>query len=509
MWLYKTLTKIKLMRSTDIIQGNTYNFDIVKESSGKKYYKVRTDDNMEFSIRKFKFQINQPLPDYIRCYVKSTYPITLRQDMASIISRFYTEGKEYNFTIKSVKFDYDQYFELEDSNGLCFKLYNAPSTLSQGNNVKCRILHINGVNISLKYVGKLSVALSLDFYDLPSWLNILGINPHYYNTFLNILKRIPQFHHSLSLHDIGDPSWILEILKSSTTMITDWLISCKDNLKSLSKISKLIQLEKEIALYILEGSDYLRNCNQDQRTLLQIRLSNHIELFEQHLEAAAKILNQNDESFIDNVFLHLKDAGYLYNPARQFKILMTILKLRPELINTRMGELFEALHNWDISNWKNEPFRTALVEQLQIFITENSTKINQLPANDTSDGNKIIVRIIIAIAVQRLLAIEADNIESNLNRSMLYRYISYLVPDNINILLNKSIEALLGLEIPNEFGWAETDCPTLLFLKSSHPSPNLEERKVVSKIYYSSKQNYISNPAAYRLSQIKLTKNPQ
>lgn len=75
-------------------------------------------------------------------------------------------------------------------------------------------------------------------------------------------------------------------------MITDWLISCKDNLKSLSKISKLIQLEKEIALYILEGSDYLRNCNQDQRTLLQIRLSNHIELFEQHLEAAAKILNQ-------------------------------------------------------------------------------------------------------------------------------------------------------------------------------------------------------------------------
>ena len=487
MWLYKTLTKIKLMRSTDIIQGNTYNFDIVKESSGKKYYKVRTDDNMEFSIRKFKFQINQPLPDYIRCYVKSTYPITLRQDMASIISRFYTEGKEYNFTIKSVKFDYDQYFELEDSNGLCFKLYNAPSTLSQGNNVKCRILHINGVNISLKYVGKLSVALSLDFYDLPSWLNILGINPHYYNTFLNILKRIPQFHHSLSLHDIGDPSWILEILKSSTTMITDWLISCKDNLKSLSKISKLIQLEKEIALYILEGSDYLRNCNQDQRTLLQIRLSNHIELFEQHLEAAAKILNQNDESFIDNVFLHLKDAGYLYNPARQFKILMTILKLRPELINTRMGELFEALHNWDISNWKNEPFRTALVEQLQIFITENSTKINQLPANDTSDGNKIIVRIIIAIAVQRLLAIEADNIESNLNRSMLYRYISYLVPDNINILLNKSIEALLGLEIPNEFGWAETDCPTLLFLKSSHPSPNLEERKVVSKIYYSSK----------------------
>ena len=102
MWLYKTLTKIKLMRSTDIIQGNTYNFDIVKESSGKKYYKVRTDDNMEFSIRKFKFQINQPLPDYIRCYVKSTYPITLRQDMASIISRFYTEGKEYNFTIKLV-----------------------------------------------------------------------------------------------------------------------------------------------------------------------------------------------------------------------------------------------------------------------------------------------------------------------------------------------------------------------------------------------------------------------
>lgn len=479
------LTNI-IMNSADFIQGHAYYLDVVKELSARKYFTVKTSDGKQFSLMKFKFQLNQPLPDSLKCYVKSMYPITLGQDLNHIVNTFYTEGQEYEFIVKSDKKDSDSFYELQDENGLCFKLLKAPMSLTKGNSVRCRVVRISGVNVELKYVGKLAVRLPLDFYSLKQWLEKLGKSAlHEY--YLRMIEDIPEFEPALDLYDDQDPSWIFELLRITSSHITKWLIECKDDLRNLARVVRRLYLAKHIALYILEGSDYLRMCNYEQRELLQSRLSHYVELFNQYGQAAERILEGTHEEFIDRMFLRLKEAGYLYHPSKQFRIMMTILKLCPELINSRMGELFEALHNWDISNWRTDPFRPALVEQLQIFIEENAAKANQLPANDSSDENKTLIRLILAIAIQRLLATDADNIDLNLNRAMLYRYISYLVPSSVNALLSKGIDSLLGIDFPNEFSWQDTDQPTLLLVKSSHPGHNLEDRSIVTKIYSTSK----------------------
>ncbi|MDE5976412.1 MAG: hypothetical protein K2G69_07675, partial [Muribaculaceae bacterium] len=435
------------MKSSDLRQGSTYQFEVLKEASSKRYFKVRTDDNVEFTLPKFKFQQNQPLPDFINCYVKSLFPLTLGQDISVFISNFYEEGKEYTFVVKSTKNDAVQQYEVEDDNGLCFKLFNAPLSLSKGSRVKCKMMKIRGVKVSLKYVGTLSMKLPLEFYDISQWLKLLKLDydPHY---LLRILQTVPEFNETIIKYNESDPNWIFDLFQVCAKYITDWLIECKDNLKYLEKMQRRLELVKSAALYILEESDYLRDCNPEQRTLLQSRLSNYVELLSQYNLAASKILGNTHEEFIDRMFSRLKEAGYLFNPSKQFRIMMTILKLCPELINTRMGELFEALHNWEMSNWQSDPFRPALVEQLQIFIEENCRKINLLPTNDSSIENKAIIRIIMAIAVQRLLAAETDNIDLSLNRAMLYRYISYIHPGNVNTLLNKGVEALLGIDSP-------------------------------------------------------------
>lgn len=474
------------MLSTELRQGRSYRFEVIKTKSTRNYYQIKTDDGIEFSLLKFKFQKKLPIPDFIVCYVKSLYPTVLGQDISIFINDFYQEGNEYGFKIKSIKNDNDIVYELEDEHDLCFKLFNAPENLSVGSRIKCKVIKINGISVTLKYVGTLTAKLPIVFFDISQWLDALGI-PSCHESFLRLLESIPEFNTCLIKYDNADPDWIFELIQTTANHITDWLIDCKGDRKKLSKTVRRMDLVRHMALLILEESDFLRNCNPDQRAMLQGRLSDNVELFDLYRQAASKIFDNTDEDFIESMFRHLKNAGYLYKPSKQFRIMMTILKLRPELINVRMGELFETLHNWELTNWQTDPFRGAFVQQLQIFIKENCRLINMLPANDLSDDNKAIIRMILAIAVQHILATDADEIDIAINRAMLYRYISYLNPDKTGVLLQKGADAILGIDIPVEFSWSDTEHPTLLIEKSSHPAPVPEEHINLVKKYSTSK----------------------
>lgn len=474
------------MQTSDLRQGCTYRFEVLKGLSSRKFFRIRVDDETEYSIPKFKFQQNLPLPDFLDCYVKALVPLSIGQDISVFINDFYEVGKNYEFLVKDVKTDCETVYELQDKHDFCFKLYNAPESLSKGNKIKCKILKINGINVTLKYVGTLATKFPLEFLDFSQWLTLLGYNRKH-DYVLRLLESFPEFETALIKYDNDDPIWIFEVLQTVSQHITDWLITCKDNRKQLNRTVRRMALAKRLALLILEESDYLRNCNPEQRTMLQSRLSTYVERFTQFGQAADMILNKTYSEFIDKMFHRLKEAGYLYKPSSQFRIMMTILKIRPEMINSRMGELFEALHNWELTNWQSEPFRSALVQQLQIFIEGNSSQINLLPAYDSSEENKTIVRMILAIAVQTILATDEDIVDLKINRAMLYRYISYLNADNTDLLLNKGAEALLGMERPCEFSWSDTEHPTLLILKSSHPWPDSPDCEAMVKTYTTSK----------------------
>ena len=475
------------MISTDLKQGGSYAFEVLKEQSAGKYYKVKTDDHLEFSIHKFRFQYHQPLPDYIQCYVKSLYPLALGQDISVHIANFYTEGEEYSFIVKDIIGDSSSQYELEDEHGLRFKLSNSPVPLAKGTRIRCRVIKIKDAYVNLKYVVSLGTKFILEFHTIEQWMKLLGFKKYHANYYNKLLTIVPELQPALLKYQNRVPGWTLDLLQICSKNITEWMTASRDDLHSLRNICDRLELGRKLALYMLEESDFLRSCSLEHRYLLQGRLSNYVEHFEQYKLAASMIIERRHENFIDEMFSRLKNAGYLYKPSRQIRIMMTILRLRPELINSRMGELFEALHNWDISNWQSEPFRSALVHQLQIFIEENYGKVNLLPASDSSNDNKVISRMIIAIAIQRLLTNESDNLDFNLNRAMLYRYISFLNPSDVNNLLEKAIVALLGLEIANEYIWTDTEHPTLLFIKCSHPLPQDEERDTIVKSYITSK----------------------
>ena len=474
-------------------QGESYRLEVIKEASARNFFKVRTPDGQEFKLRKFKFQEKQAIPDYLDCFVKSLYPLSIGQDITVLIRQFYKEGYEYEFKVKEIKTDPETHYDLEDDHGLQFKLFNVPILLSKGNIIKCKILRINGVNVSLQFDRTVSKIYPLEYYSIDKWLALLGLNK-LAKYIKDVLNTYPEFNEAAHKYNEGDASWILDILQACSEHFTNWLIANKDNIKLVKKISYGLDLARLLALYILEESDYLRSCNPDQRKSLQERLSKYVNQFEQYQTATSLIISNKHVEFIDRIFRRLKEAGFLYMPSSQISIMMTILKLKPELINERMNELFETLHNWDLSNWQSDPFRAALVEQLQIFIEENYGRVNILPANDSSADNKPVSRMIVALAIQRLLALEKDNIDLDLNRAIFYRYISYLLPDKVVDLLDKGVQTMLGAEAPNEYSWQDTETPTLLFNRSSHPFTNLEREDLVTKTYSTSKADIHLSP---------------
>lgn len=468
--------------------GISLELEVVKESCRPKFFRVRTEDGQEFDLHKFKFQYGQSVPDSLICYVKQSSPnIILVQDLSVYIRNFYEVGKEYEFKVKTIKKTPNVQFILEDDKGLCFNLNNPSLNLSKGNIVKCRVSKIEDAKVNLKYVGTLTPRLPLRFMSIADWIKALKVDasPSYY---FRLISKITEFGPIIQKYKEKDPTWILDILQECTTHLPQWLIKNNNKHALLARINRKLDIARKVCLFIIEESDYLRDCNQDQRNSLQSKLSNYAELFEQYGVATSKILSNTHEEFIDRMFFRLKEAGYLYKPDRQIRIMMTILKLRPELINSRMGELFETLHNWDFSNWNSEPFRGALVQQLQIFIEENYRKANLLAPNDSSADNKVISRLILALAVQRLLANEKDNIDLDVNRAILYRYNSNRNPGDVNLLLQKAIFALLGIEIPNEFSWEDTDQPPVLINKISNDniSEDYSDTHVV-KTYSTSK----------------------
>ena len=479
------------MISTELKQGGSYPFKVVKELSQNKFYIVTTDDGLEYKILKFKFQHNQPIPDEIKCYVKSLYPLSLAQDISVHVADFYEEGKDYDFIVKDhLKEDSNQY-ELRDEHGLYFKLTNSSTPLAKGTRIKCKVLKIKDAYVNLKYVSNLGSKFSLDFHSIQQWLHLLDIQEYPAKYFEKILKIVPVLDPVYQKYMHRVPGWTLDLLQICTAHITEWLVACRDDLKKLRRICDRLELGKKLALYMVQESDFLRKCSDEHRHMLQERISKYVEQIEQYHTAATMILEKNHVSYIDRIFRRLKNSGYLYMPSVQITIMMTILKLRPELINSRMGELFDALHNWDIANWMAEPFRGALVNQLQIFIEENSDKLNKMPANDSKDDNKVIVRMILALAIQRILANDKDNIDLNLNRAKLYRYISYLYPTEVNLLLEKGVFSILGVEWSNEFTLPDTESPTFLFVKASHPANTGEEKGIMSKSYITSKAELI------------------
>ena len=190
---------------------------------------------------------------------------------------------------------------------------------------------------------------------------------------------------------------------------------------------------------ILELSDLLNICSNNERDYYQDRLTYIIEQIGYYIKAAELIENENNEEntpeqFVDKLYNKLRVSGYVYHPSKNFNILSALFLRKPDLMNNRIKELLEIIKEKDIQIWEREPFSSALIQLLELYIKECDGKIDK-----TKDNEELINNNILALAIQLLLIKDTNSLtiaDYCLNRARICLASSYVKPFNTEKMVN-------------------------------------------------------------------------
>ncbi len=100
----------------------------------------------------------------------------------------------------------------------------------------------------------------------------------------------------------------------------------------------------------------------------------------------------------------LSASGYLYRPESKLRTLMCVFSLDPDSIDAKMTELISIIHKGNFSSWLAEPFCSAFVEQLQLYIDSCHTILDNISDIDGDEAESRLDKMLAAIAIQQILA---------------------------------------------------------------------------------------------------------
>ncbi len=194
---------------------------------------------------------------------------------------------------------------------------------------------------------------------------------------------------------------------------------------------------------LLELSNFLNLCSYNERDFYQERLTLLIEQMGYYIRAAELIENEGKEGendtptqFIDNLFNKLRVSGFVYHPSKNFNILSCLFLRKPELMNSRIKELLDIISNKDIQIWEREPFSSALIKLLELYIRECDGRIDR-----TKDNKMLIDNNMLALAIQLLLIKDSNgsaNADYRLNAARICLLSSYLYKWNSEKLVDSA-----------------------------------------------------------------------
>ena len=184
---------------------------------------------------------------------------------------------------------------------------------------------------------------------------------------------------------------------------------------------------------LLELTELLDLCADGEREFYQERLTLLIEQLGYYIEAAELIENESKKdstetasNFINSLFNKLQVSGFVYHPVKNFSILSSLFLRRPELMNGRIKELIDIICQRNLDGWRKEPFASAIIKLLELYIRECDGRIDK-----TKDNHELIRNNTQALALQLLLLQNSPDTsiaDYRLNTARLCTISSYLYP---------------------------------------------------------------------------------
>jgi len=398
----------------------------IRTENKKSYYIVVYQDR-EYAISMFEFQKSDPKQDMMTCIVKEVNgnnPVFI-QDFSIIYRRFYTEGGIYTFLVRR---DYTNlasgYYEVSDWNGLVFRLSQyGNSRFYEGQRIQCRVRSLVGNKLVLELSEEKAVERNITFLDIEEVMDEIGASAVVVRWFKKILTRNMLFKDAREAYMADNEAWLLHTIRIADENIDAWVKSGN------KKNNLLLDLFHKVCLYLLEESDFLSGCTEQERKSYQKMLSRAAMDVESYMKAIKLMEEDKHIQYIDVQLTKMKKSGYLFKPDKRLRELMCIFTLNQGLMQKKMQLIFDIIIGGNKENWQNEPFRSAFIDMLELYIIDTRKKIDRLANIEDEQCREVLEKLIQALAIQLLLATEKDDFDRQLSRSMLYRYLRSLAKD--------------------------------------------------------------------------------
>lgn len=432
----------------------------------KRTFCIVIYEEKEYPVVMFEFQKEDPKPDEMTCVVKSVtngVPYFI-QDFSLLYRRFYTEGNIYSFQVRR---DYSGlavgYYELADWHGFVFRLmYHKGMLLHEGERIRCRVKSLVENRLVLELVDEEEVQCRQSIYDIDGLLDELELTPsmrRWVNRYILLDPVIKDFRETFR-NDVE--GWLLQVVQVIDDNIDGWVRP--GNRRNREYLCAF----HHFCLYLLEGSGFLTAYAEPERRKCQKMLSRAAQNAESYVKAIRLIESNEHIAHIDSILDKMKKSGYLFKPDKRLHELMCIFSLEQGLMEERMQMVFDIILDGDKVSWRNEPFRSAFIDMLDLYITATRKKIDRMANIEDAEGRQYLERMIQALAIQLLLATEKDDLDRQLNLSMLYRYLTYVEGGKKEVLLEKSFACLAETSVGGLcFGWNEVRDLNLLAIRMS------------------------------------------
>ena len=436
------------------------------EYDGRQSYEVVYEGEKHF-VNLYKFQEGEMLPQELDCNIKQLGDgkVSIVQNIIPFLEERYTLGETYEFIVRN-DFSHSGYYELADKDGFYFRLDALPGlVLYIGQEVECRVIDMQGINISLELLS-VDDAQGATEGNAGKVVKSAQINEESLVEYI----RSGCFDNEECQWDL--PQLIRLVFLNEElygAMVNSYILNCIKELRERMSYEEIISVLKEMrdsVLYVLEETDCLSVCEVNQRKVLQSRLSVIGVTIKNYVKVAGYFAKGQVDEKVNRLLHNLKVSGYVFQAEKQLGVMMLIFSLDNEKMESQMSTLLKIIHGKDVKYWKDEPFRTAFIKLLELYISHKKEQLD-LAIHDEEN----VKRILEALSIQLLLSKSKDDsdiFDFNLNRAMFYRYASYLKTSTPKLALGKAFLSLMDVnQAPQEYAWNDTMSHGLLASKLS------------------------------------------
>ena len=382
-----------------------------------KMYIVEYEEKL-IRVHMVQEQVGKGNPGEIVCRIeKSENNCYITQDVQTLLRRHYTEGDEVMYRIEKTT---PKFYLLKDDLGYqtyLDKKYQINPIITP--RIKCRIKSIGDKRCVVELIEKISVERSQFTIGFDNMKALFNTNMEYAESVTNLLLS----DNVSGYFDSDCYKWIYTV--------------CKDQFTDIEKLRSI----RKACLDVLENSTLLKDCNVNEREVLEERFSRLIEQIGYYIQALEYVESEKEGGMIDELLRKLQKTGYVFHPKKMFYIMMCIFLIKSKgesgsgFLDEMMPKVFDTLRSCDINNWKRPPFKVVWIKLLEFFILSLYKNQDRLTVD----------RKALANMVQSLAENDDDMlIDSILNLSMLYRYCAKVGVIDPMKMLDVAYHTLIG-----------------------------------------------------------------